>query len=449
MFAGRNQLLPCPPGTRPAVIQAVRTAAACTDLEHPARQALQTPGSRVILPKHVKVSYVRSGQVEPEYIAERTVAIRLQHQRSCFRVKDGRPTPLKLNTSQIPPLHMDYGRQDHETAEDHAARLLSILRERDAQAAHDAEREAGDCAGAEEADMRERGTVPPAHGNGYGGGLEEVEAILVAESAKKQNPMVLELLKGLQKCAVYTDTPNHETNRKLWDAYAQSWSSDVGWLQRMSGHVARQADDLQFVGDEWSDKESLDAILDEWLYPHVLEKRFAVAEVGSGGGRIASRVAPKVERLVCFDVSEGMLARARSRVVGELGHQHVEFQLIDGDAPYPKEYNCSFDFVYSFDVFVHMDLHQMRQSLQCIRSILRMGGLCFLSFANLLAPDGWRRFAKQQHYSVGGFYFVSPDIVRCLLSRTGFNLVRMSKPQTGNTYLNRDLLIIAQKAMSA
>lgn len=30
------------------------------------------------------------------------------------------------------------------------------------------------------------------------------------------------------------------------------------------------------------------------------------------------------------------------------------------------------------------------------------GGLFFVSFANLLAPDGWRRFARQKHYSVGG-----------------------------------------------
>ncbi len=32
------------------------------------------------------------------------------------------------------------------------------------------------------------------------------------------------------------------------------------------------------------------------------------------------------------------------------------------------------------------------------------GGLFFVSFANLLAPDGWRRFARQKHYSVGGHH---------------------------------------------
>ncbi|CAE7667003.1 unnamed protein product [Symbiodinium pilosum] len=334
---------------------------------------------------------------------------------------------------------MEYSRHEHESAEDYAARLLGMLQERDAR---DALREQEVEPGAEE--QTAEATTDP--GQSAESGLLDAEAVLVAQSAEKQNPMVLELLKGLQKCAVYTDTPNHETNRKLWDAYAQSWSSNVDWVQRMSGHVSRQAEELQFLGDEWSDIESLDAVLSYWLYPHLQDGSLTVAEVGSGGGRIAAKVAPKVQRLVCFDVSEGMLARAKSRIVGELGQKHVDFQLISGDAAYPQKYNCSFDFVYSFDVFVHMDLHQMRQSLLCMHSILRPSGLCFVSFANLLAPDGWRRFAKQQHYSVGGFYFVSPDIVRCLLRRTGFSLVSISKSEQGNIYLNRDILVIARKA---
>ena len=60
------------------------------------------------------------------------------------------------------------------------------------------------------------------------------------KSAEKQSPMVLELLKNLQQCAVYTDTPNFETNRKLWNAYAQSWATDAEWVQRMSKDVSKQ-----------------------------------------------------------------------------------------------------------------------------------------------------------------------------------------------------------------
>jgi predicted O-methyltransferase YrrM len=43
-----------------------------------------------------------------------------------------------------------------------------------------------------------------------------------------------------------------------------------------------------------------------------------VAEVGSGGGRVGALVAPKVQRLVCFDISEEMLKMAR-RSLEDLG----------------------------------------------------------------------------------------------------------------------------------
>jgi len=49
------------------------------------------------------------------------------------------------------------------------------------------------------------------------------------------------------------------------------------------------------------------------LAPHL-----AVAEVGSGGGRVGALVAPKVQRLLCFDISEEMLKMAR-RSLEDLG----------------------------------------------------------------------------------------------------------------------------------
>ena len=43
-----------------------------------------------------------------------------------------------------------------------------------------------------------------------------------------------------------------------------------------------------------------------------------MAEVGSGGGRVGALVAPKVQRLLCFDISEEMLKMAR-RSLEDLG----------------------------------------------------------------------------------------------------------------------------------
>lgn len=39
--------------------------------------------------------------------------------------------------------------------------------------------------------------------------------------------------------------------------------------------------------------------MDEYLFP-ILNENFVVAEIGSGGGRVASEVAGKVKNLYCF-----------------------------------------------------------------------------------------------------------------------------------------------------
>ena len=134
-----------------------------------------------------------------------------------------------------------------------------------------------------------------------------------------------------------------------------------------------------------------------------------MAEIGSGGGRVAAQVAEKVGRLVCFDISETMLKTAQKKLQEMHGNvpwlaqtlkylvgvgscrifglsrwgpswhlfcrpSQVDFHLLQGDAPYPARFHETFDVVYSFDVFVHMDLHEMRHTLTCIQSILRPGG---------------------------------------------------------------------------
>jgi len=274
-------------------------------------------------------------------------------------------------------------------------------------------------------------------------GLEAAEAHLAEVTQAAQNPAVLQLLSTLQAAAVYTDSSNHETNQKLWDAYARDWGPDRDWVKRMAGHLPGGTCPLTCIGDEWSDEASLSAALNDWIVPH-LGSDVQVAEIGSGGGRVAARVAGKVRKLVCFDLSAEMLKRAKKHLE-TLGVANAEFEQVDGSAAYPQEYDGQFDFVYSFDVFVHMDLHQMYKSLRAMHRLLRPGGSCFVSFANLLAPDGWRRFARQQRFTVGGFYFVSPDIVRCLLEHAGLVISKVSTFESDNTYLRRDLLVLARR----
>ncbi len=61
--------------------------------------------------------------------------------------------------------------------------------------------------------------------------------------------------------------------------------------------------ELEYLGDEWSDAESLNEVLEDFLFPY-LEKASVVAEVGSGGGRLASRVAGRVQALHCYGTQQ-------------------------------------------------------------------------------------------------------------------------------------------------
>ena len=116
-----------------------------------------------------------------------------------------------------------------------------------------------------------------------------------------------------------------------------------------------------------------------------------------------------------------------------------------GPRAYPPTMARGFDFVYCFDVMVHLDAHAMYRCLRRVESLLADGGRAFVSTANLKAPDGFARFEKQSKYSVGGFFFVTPETVRVLADRAGLAVVRESPEVPGNLLLERDFLVVFER----
>jgi len=170
-----------------------------------------------------------------------------------------------------------------------------------------------------------------------------------------------------------------------------------------------------------------------------------VAEIGCGGGRIAARVHALVASLTCFDISDEMLKRAKQALSA---CPNVEFALLE-DSRLPDSCTARFDFIYSFDVFVHLDLHTIWSYFQQIANALKPGGKAFVSTASLTRPAGWERFTAQSRYTVGGFYFIGEDTVRLFASRVGLRLVKES-PEGGdpsNIYINRDYLVVFEKTV--
>jgi len=232
---------------------------------------------------------------------------------------------------------------------------------------------------------------------------------------------------------------NVEYNRWFWSEYAKRWSPDTTFIDDGSDPETSRRE-IKYRGDEWGREELLRPILEEFVFPYLGPERI-VAEIGSGGGRLSVRVAPLVKELHCFDVSQEMLDVCRKTLAT---HPNVHYHLINSPE-FDTQYFGRFDFVYAFDVFVHLDLHTIWRYFQSIRRTLREGGVAFLHTANLKSPDGWRRFASQQTYKPEGFYFVSPEIISVLIERGDWELVKGSSPDPSNLYLNRDYLFILRK----
>jgi SAM-dependent methyltransferase len=335
-----------------------------------------------------------------------------------------------------------------------------------------------------------------------------------ASSSSNANASALQIaLAHLQGALTYTESTNIETNRKLWNTYAKSYkekrdASASGssaqceggggadgrpsdWVLEMASHVSRDASQLHFLGDEWSDDRSLTQCLDEFLFPLIgvnhltastwLESasigdglsylpspafatpavpstELVVAEIGVGGGRVASRVYGHVKHLYCFDIAEEMLKQAQESIA-QLHAQNlastadasaiaasaspatlpsnISFHLLSSAPSFPPKLLGSCDVVYSFDVLPHVDLHTIYGYFKTVRTILKPNPTegdrsrprprVFLHTANLCAPLGFERFSKQSRYTAGGFYFVSPDIIHQLAAQTGYRIIQQSR----------------------
>ncbi len=237
--------------------------------------------------------------------------------------------------------------------------------------------------------------------------------------------------------------PLHLRAERLAHRFFPSQLDNFEWNRKMAnGYVRRHGvEGHRPLGDEWGGSpEEVEEILVRFLYPYLGPTHIA-AEIGVGGGRIAERVAPRVERLHAFDISPRMLDAARLRLAG---FGNVEFTL-QTESALPLKLSGSLDVVYSFATFLHLDMHTMWRYFQEMARVLRPEGHAFVHTATITTPRGWQRFASQEEFSVFGFYFVSPEIVQTLASHAGLRALDASEPREDNAYLNRDYFAVFQR----
>ncbi len=307
----------------------------------------------------------------------------------------------------------------------------------------------------------------------------EDELLAQSSSRAASNSMLQTMLEQLD-AAVYRHGPsNAAQNAKLWDLYAKEHGSKPKWLQNMAAAVGQDAGSLPQIGCEWSDADSLQHILQNWLQP-LLPKEGVVAEIACGGGRIAAFIASclftgqdtSTVRFVASDVSSAMLAAARQATMSALSGctlpdgapQAVQFHHTptgsgaewqacmrvaqggsEAEAPLPLQT------VVCFDAMVHMELQVQSSYIQAIANTLAPGGVCLLTTADMTSPLGWQRFQTQRRSTVAGFVWSTPEATRHMLTQAGLEIVKESctpgqpRELTGNLYLDRDYVVVARR----
>jgi ubiquinone/menaquinone biosynthesis C-methylase UbiE len=250
----------------------------------------------------------------------------------------------------------------------------------------------------------------------------------------------------LVKCILKLEKPlpskssNFEYNQVFWNRHAKSWDKTRDPVENPDIPEYERVNYINYLGDEWGKVSDVSQIVTEYIYPYI-SKESIVAEIGVGGGRIASKVADKTKEFHCFDISSEMLKRAKS-VLSKYSNIHY---ILLNRPKLPDRYEGYFDFVYSFDVFVHLDLHTMWKYFCEIKRTLKNGGKAFIHTTNLKTPGGWKRFSSQKEYSPEYHYFISPEIVQLLAQHCDFEIIKTSCVDPNNTYFYRDYLAILQK----
>jgi SAM-dependent methyltransferase len=235
---------------------------------------------------------------------------------------------------------------------------------------------------------------------------------------------------------------------KNWGDYAKLWQIDKDWVSIEDATVSQNAREsyLEYLGDEWGNKSSVDQFVREFVAPNIGGEG-KVLEIGSGGGRVASRVAPLCNLLVCLDVELEMAKLGRDSS-GEV--RQISWIITSKHQVTVPLANASLDFAYSFDTFVHLDRRVIYKYLLEASRILKAASRLALHVATLETSQGWNHFSDSVNRNTtpgqfGSFEYIDSHELLKMARHAGFSLVESSLGRGGNFYYERDAIYLFQK----
>lgn len=218
--------------------------------------------------------------------------------------------------------------------------------------------------------------------------------------------------------------------------YAQSWDRYVEeWLQRKKPDSGDQA----WPGDEWGSPNTWETVYRCLFVPAGVEHWRRAVEIGSGSGKYTSQVLARSGAVVrAYDVSARFLEICKTRCQELIDQERLTLHLLaaaSADEMLADLTACGWqrtvDAFYSIDAMVHVDLQYLIVYLITAGLALKPGGKLLLSLADATNDLGFRQMLEDIWYTypeqinpVGSrkFEWTSPDLVRSILPRLGFQL---------------------------
>jgi SAM-dependent methyltransferase len=140
-------------------------------------------------------------------------------------------------------------------------------------------------------------------------------------------------------------------------------------------------------GDEWTPSpEWKDSLVENVLKPRVPEGS-SVVEIGPGAGRWTEHLIPRSALYVGIDISKTCVDLCSSKFAA---HANANFRTNTGNN-LPGIDNNSLDIIWSFDVFVHINLVDIGTYLEEFKRTLKPGGRAIIHHGTTAGlSGGWR-----------------------------------------------------------
>lgn len=149
-------------------------------------------------------------------------------------------------------------------------------------------------------------------------------------------------------------------------------------------------------GEEWTWSEAWkESIIDQVMKKYI-KMGSNILEVGPGGGKWSVPLSKLADSLTLVDISEACLTTCKTR----LGDKSFVRFILGSGTDFPEVPDGTIDYIWSFDVFVHISPQDIRSYLAEMKRVLKPGGRAIIHHASSGGrAGGWRSRLKKAEFN--------------------------------------------------